>query len=358
MPHNEAAGAQLHLFKSRAHKAAGAVIEGFRKHLGPFVAAAETTRMPMVFTDAKAPNSPIVFANESFLSLVGFQREEVLGQPFSMLVAQGPEANASSAISAALADPADSYSDVCYRCKDGSVLWAATFIGHVLDKKGRLVQRFVSFHDLTKHKEEEERLRLLLDELNHRTQNTLATVQSIAVQTLRGAADDAVVEVFEGRILALSRAHSLLGREGWETVSLREAIGQMLQPFGLDDPRVARFSIEGEDVRLAPKAALTLAMVLHELATNAAKYGALSNADAGKIDIAWEVDPGPEGRHQMRFRWQESGGPPVQPNGHKGFGSRLIEGVLAHELDGEVRLSYGVAGVVCQINMPIPLGLR
>jgi PAS domain S-box-containing protein len=346
---------QLHVFKSRQRKAAEAEIEGFRKNLGPFVAAAETTRMPMVFTDAKAPDGPVVFVNESFLALTGFAREEILGQPFSALVAQRREPTASSAILAAFDDATNSCSDACYRRKDGSMFWAATFVGQVLDKKGGVAQRFISFLDLTKHRAEEERLRLLLDELNHRTQNTLATVQSIAVQTLRGAADDAVVEVFEGRILALSRAHSLLGRDSWETVSLREILGETLQPFGLDDPRVARFSVEGEDVRLAPKAALTLAMVLHELATNAAKYGALSEAETGRIEIAWELESSPQGR-QMRFRWQENDGPPVQPSGRKGFGSRLIEGALAHELHGEVRLSYGVAGVVCQINMPIPLG--
>jgi two-component sensor histidine kinase len=135
-------------------------------------------------------------------------------------------------------------------------------------------------------------------------------------------------------------------------VSLRDVIDQILQPFGLNDCRVARFSVESDDVRLQPKAALTLAMVFHELATNAAKHGALSNGAAGKIDIAWQVEPTPQG-DRMRLRWQESGGPPVTPPGRKGFGSRLIEGGLAQELDGEVRLDYEPAGVVCQIIMPV-----
>jgi PAS domain S-box-containing protein len=312
--------------------------------------------MPMVFTDAKSIGNPILFANDSFLSLLGFNREEMIGQNFCSMLGSGLDSEMLEQIEAVFSDSSGTCSDICYRRGDGAMLWAATFIGAVRNKKGELEQHFISLLDLTSHKAKEERLRLLLDELNHRTQNTLATVQSIAVQTLRGAADEAVVEVFEGRILALSRAHSLLGRDSWEAVSLRDVMGQMLQPFGLDDPRVDRFSVEGEDVRLAPKAALTLAMVLHELATNAAKYGALSTADAGTIEIAWELDPAPLGR-RMRFRWQENGGPPVQPNGRKGFGSRLIEGALAHELNGEVRLSFGVAGVVCQIEMPVPLGL-
>jgi two-component sensor histidine kinase len=196
-----------------------------------------------------------------------------------------------------------------------------------------------------------DRLRFLLDELNHRTQNTLATVQAIAVQTLRGAADKEAVGAFEGRILALSKAHGLLGRRLWEAVRLRDVIEQILQPFGLNDRRANRFSVEGDDVRLQPKAALTLAMVFHELATNAIKHGALSNA-AGKIDIAWQLEPTPQG-DQMRLRWQESGGPPVTVPGRKGFGSRVIEGGLAQELDGEVRLDYEPSGVVCRIMMPV-----
>lgn len=112
-------------------------------------------------------------------------------------------------------------------------------------------------------------------------------------------------------------------------------------------------SVEGGSVRLQPKAALTLAMVFHELATNAAKHGALSNGTAGKIDIAWRAEPTPQG-DQMRLRWLESGGPRVTPRRRKGFGSRLIEGGLAQDLGGEVRLDYEPPGVVCQIIMPVP----
>ena len=313
--------------------------------------------MPTVFTDAKAPGNPILFANDSFLALLGFERDELMGQQFVSLFASGPDQEMVAQAEAAFCDRLDSCLDFVYRRKDGELLWAATVIGPVRSRKGEVEQHFLSFVDLTQHKREEERLRLCLDELNHRTQNTLATVQSIAVQTLRGAADDTVVEVFEGRVLALSRAHSLLGRDRWEAIGLRDVMDQMLQPFGLNDARVARFSVEGEDVSLAPKAALTLAMVLHELATNAAKYGALSGADAGTVEIAWELDPSALS-DRLRLRWREDGGPPVRASGHKGFGSRLIEGALARELDGEVRLCFGLAGVSCEIDMPLPLGLR
>jgi two-component sensor histidine kinase len=172
------------------------------------------------------------------------------------------------------------------------------------------------------------------------------------VQTLRGVADKDVVDAFEGRILALSKAHTLLGHKLWKSVGLRDVIDQILQPFGLNDRRVNRFTVQGDDVPVQPKAALTLAMVFHELATNAAKYGALSDGAAGKIDITWQVESPPQG-DRMRLQWQESGGPPVMPPGRKGFGSRLIEGGLAQDLDGEVHLAYDPAGLVCQITMPV-----
>jgi len=174
------------------------------------------------------------------------------------------------------------------------------------------------------------------------------------VQTLRGTTDRAVLDAFEGRILALSKAHSLLGRENWHAVSLGDVLGLILQPFGLGDVRLSRFSITGVAVRLQPKAALSLAMVFHELATNAAKYGALSANATGHIDISWVVAVPSEGR-RLRLRWRESGGPPVAARGPKGFGSRLIEGGLAQELDGEVGLEYAPAGLTCEIAMPLPL---
>ena len=338
--------------KSREQQAAESEVESFRKGLGPFVVAAETTRMAMVFTDAKEANHPLIFANDSFLSLAGYGREEVLGQSFDFLMGRPLDPGALVQVGAAFAGSSENEFEIRFRRKDGSMLWAAIFIGPILDQTGDVVQHFASFVDLSRHKQEEDRLRFLLGELNHRTQNTLATVQAIAAQTLRGAANKQVVDAFEGRILALSKAHSLLGRKHWETVSLRDVIDQILQPFGLSDRRVARFSVEGDEVRLQPKAALTLAMLFHELATNAAKHGALLNGAAGKIDIAWQAEPTPRS-DRMRLRWQESGGPVVTPPGRKGFGSRLIEGGLARDLCGEVRLDYEPLGVVCQIIMPL-----
>ncbi len=336
-------------------QAAEASVEGFKEELGPFVVAAETTRMPMVFTDAQAPGSPIIFINQAFLSLTGYDEHEVLGQGFGFLMERGTDPEALTEILTAFGGGRDLETQVCCRCKDGSAFWVTVFISPVRDAAGAVVQHFASFVDITALKEKEDRLQFLLDELNHRTQNTLATVLSIARQTLRGSADSTATEVFLGRILALSKVHSLLGRTNWEEVGLRDVIDQALQPFGLDGREAARFSVEGGDVRLQPKTALTLAMVFHELATNAAKHGALSAEATGRIDISWQPEPKRQG-DWLRLRWQERDGPPVTPPGRKGFGSRLIERDLAKELDGEVRLDYAPAGLVCQIVMLVPQG--
>ena len=219
--------------KSKEQKAAEFEVESFRKDLGPFVVAAETTRMAMVFTDAKESNHPLIFANDSFLQLAGYSRKEVLGQSVDFLLGRPADPAALTQVEAAFAGSSESDFEICFHRKDGTTFWATVFVSPIRDKSDDVVQHFASFVDITKHIKEEEHLRYLLDELNHRTQNTLATVQAIAVQTLRGAADKEVVDAFEGRILALSKAHSLLGRKLWQSAGLRDVINQILQPFGL-----------------------------------------------------------------------------------------------------------------------------
>jgi len=341
--------------KSHEQKDAEFEVESFRKDLGPFVAATERTRLPMVFTDAKDVENPIIFANDSFLAMTGYDREELLGKRFSFVMARGVGSGSGSAaaqVDAALGGGSDCTVEIACRRKGGVLFWAAVYISAVHDAAGEVVQRFASFVDLTSHRREEDRLRFMLDELNHRTQNTLATVQAIAAQTFRAVVPRDVIDAFQARILALSKTHGLLGRTNWDAVSLRDTIDQALQPFGLNDRWDGRFSVEGDDLTLQPKTALTLAMMFHELATNATAYGALADGAEGRIVIAWKVEPSAQGG-RMRLQWEESGGPPVTPPDRKGFGSRLIEGGLAQELDGEVSLDYRAAGVICEVVMPL-----
>lgn len=150
--------------KSQEQKGAEAEVESFREGLGPFVIAGETTRMPMVFTNAKEPNHPIIFANDSFLSLTGYDRKEVLGQSFNFLLARRDDPEALAQAEAAFGSGAGSDLEIhCHR-QDGSAFWATAFIGPVLDETGDVVQHFASFVDLTQHLQEEDRLRFLLAE--------------------------------------------------------------------------------------------------------------------------------------------------------------------------------------------------
>jgi PAS domain S-box-containing protein len=165
--------------KSSEQKIAEGEVEGFGKDLGPFVVAAETTRMPMVFTDAKEPGHPIIFANDAFLSLTGYDRRVVLGQSFNFLMARGAHHKALMQVDAAFDGTADGSSEIYYRRKDGSVFWAALFISPVRDHSGDIVQHFASFVDLTIQKKEQAQSTMMINELNHRVKNTLATVQSI-----------------------------------------------------------------------------------------------------------------------------------------------------------------------------------
>lgn len=205
--------------------------------------------------------------------------------------------------------------------------------------------------DISDRKIWEERQRLLINELNHRVKNTLATVQSIAVQSFRdaGAASGPNFTAFQDRLFALASAHDILTRDNWEGAELREIVGEVIEPYcRLSN---GRCDIDGPCVRLTPSMALALSMAVHELATNAAKYGALS-VPTGQVSISWAIMPG-EPRY-LTLCWQERGGPPVAPPTRKGFGTRLIERSLAQELAGEVNLAYVPAGVVCTIKAPLP----
>jgi two-component sensor histidine kinase len=193
----------------------------------------------------------------------------------------------------------------------------------------------------------QERQTMMLHELNHRVRNTLATVQSLARQSRRS---DATGERLEGRILALSKTHDLLSRDDWSGASLVTVLENELSPF--DDGQGKRFRLDGPDVELAPRYVLALGMTLHELTTNAAKYGALS-VERGRVDIAWRVVTGESGARHLVMEWRESGGPSVEEPRGRGYGTRLINGGVTQELGGTVRLAFDPAGLRCTIDVPL-----
>jgi PAS domain S-box-containing protein len=204
--------------------------------------------------------------------------------------------------------------------------------------------------DITDRRRAEEQRTLLIHELNHRVKNTLATVQSIAAQTLRnaGTAQEARAAL-EERLMALARAHDVLTTESWEGAELKDIVAQALEPYrALGEDRL---TMKGPELRLSPRIALALSMALQELTTNAVKHGALSNA-TGTVDIVWDVVRA-EPDSRLHLRWQESGGPPVQPPTRQGFGTRLIERSLARELNGDVQIRFNPEGVLCTVDAPL-----
>jgi len=234
--------------------------------------------------------------------------------------------------------------------KDGRFYPVAFTASPVHDEAARTIGTILEIRDIGAEKQAQERQQLLINELNHRVKNTLATVQSIASQTLRNAPDlQEAKDSLEGRLIALARAHDVLTRESWEGAELREIVAQTVAPYSSRGEN--RLHARGPEMRLPPRMALALAMALQELATNAVKYGALSNA-TGEIAINWSVDGSRSPAH-LRLRWEESGGPPVQAPTRRGFGSRLIERSLSHDLGGEVRMTFAPTGLVCTVDAPL-----
>ena len=213
------------------------------------------------------------------------------------------------------------------------------------DKAGK-PRRFVgAVVNITDRKRAELHLRLLVNELNHRVKNSLATIQAIAAQSFNGQRSlGEAQEAFSSRIIALAEAHDLLTRENWEGAEMHDVASRVAALHGGD----ARFELSGAAIRLSPKTALSLSMALHELATNAVKYGALSGQH-GNIQIFWDLAP-ESGAPRLDLTWTERGGPPVKPPEKRGFGSRLIERGLAAELAGAAVIDFQPEGVVCRIR--------
>lgn len=230
------------------------------------------------------------------------------------------------------------------RGADGQFRPFLTRIVPLRDPEGRIVRWFGTNTDVSEHRRQEQHLRLMVEELNHRVKNTLATVQSIVDQTLRrkDSAPD-LREDLTSRLLALSRAHDVLTNEKWSGADLHEIAVQAAAPYRRDAGE-DRIALSGPEVRLTPRTAIALALALHELATNAAKYGALS-APGGRVELEWSR----EGEHDLLMTWREAGGPTVSPPTRTGFGSRLIQRGLATELQGRVELSFPPEGVVCTV---------
>lgn len=231
---------------------------------------------------------------------------------------------------------------------DGSVVWVHASMSPTLNAAGKVHRVLGVVSDITDQHAADKQREYLLHELSHRVKNILATVQSIAGQSAFGALTvETYKTAFMGRLMALAVTHNLLQSNDWHGVLLRDIASTELAPYQTE---VARWTIEGGDVLLNANAALALGMAIHELATNAMKYGALSRSE-GRVAISWNVFKLDQVR-RVRFVWQESGGPVVGTEPGKGFGTRLITEGLALQLDGKISLDFRPDGVHCSIEFP------
>ncbi|WP_231639016.1 PAS domain-containing protein [Sphingomonas profundi] len=304
--------------------------------------AVERTRMPMVVTDPRQPNNPIVLANRAFLDLTGFSAEEVIGQNCRFM--QGPETDpaAIGEIRAGLAEGREVTVELVNYRKDGSSFWNQLFISPVHDDDGQLLYFFASQLDVTRRRAatamelEEQRL---LREVDHRAKNALALVQGI-VRLSRADDAAAYAHAVQGRVDALARAHSLLAEQGWRPVSLDRVIQGEVEPFG-----ARRAELTGPPTSIAALHVQPLALLLHEMMANAAQHGALSDP-GGQIAIDWH-DEG-----DIHIRWSETGGPAPSTERRPGFGSSMMAAIARRQLNGRMTFDWAAEGLRSELVFP------
>lgn len=226
------------------------------------------------------------------------------------------------------------------------VWWTYSF--GPIDFEGRVGGVLVVCRDVTSEHRAREALNLINEELKHRVKNTLTVLGAVATQTFRDASSRADLEKYHGRLAAFGRAHDLLTAANWAEAPLADVIDTALAPYATGE---RRFAISGPPLLVKSRQALALSLAIHELATNALKYGALTVA-SGQVSITWSAGP-QEGTPKFVFVWQERGGPPASQPAGVGFGSRLISRVLKDDFGGTVELDYGSSGLTCRLTAPL-----
>ncbi|WP_018899435.1 PAS domain S-box protein [Rhizobium sp. 2MFCol3.1] len=280
--------------------------------------------------------------NAAAEKLYGYSREEAIGQTVLMLVPEGRRDEETEILSKISAGETIHRYETQRLSKSGRPVDVQLSVSPIYDSSGRAIGASKMSQDISARKEAERLQRVLIGELNHRVKNVFATVMAISRQTLDrdGDAADSVAS-FNARLMSMAHAHDLLTHNDWQRADLAELIKQVLKPYPPE-----KFDVEGGPVLLPQKAVVSFSLAIHELATNAAKYGALS-VSQGTVSISWTYS---QASRRLRFSWIERDGPTVEPPTRKGFGSRLIERLLAAQINGQSSISYNPDGVACEIE--------
>lgn len=284
--------------------------------------------------------------------LLGYNADEVVGRSETLLFPEGNE-NEFRIKYAQLREGKSVQRESVRVHKDGTLVDVDVSAAPILRSDGRLIGYSAVLRDITESKRADARMRLVTRELSHRTKNLLAVIVSMVRQTARMCTD---TEAFQNelvqRLHAMAASHDLLVAEDWAGASLRSLIDAVLEPFGGSFVKVVQ--VDGPDIFLNANAIQNFALALHELATNAAKYGAMS-VPTGRVDISWKLESREDNRSVLNFTWTEVGGPPVKRPQRTGFGHVVVDRVIARALEADVSYQFEEPGVVWSISMPASL---
>jgi two-component system CheB/CheR fusion protein len=283
--------------------------------------------------------------------IFGYTADEAIGKPLSILLPAEQSDDVPRIMAALQRGERAEHFEIDRARKGGKAIDVSLTISPIRDASGKVIAASTIAREFTDRKAAEDQKSMLIAELDHRIKNTLAIVTSLIAQTLRTTDSHAAfADVIQGRVLALSRVHGLLTESNWDQAVLRDVVVGELAPYRAEHGE--NIVIDGgEHVVLTPKATLTLAMALHELATNAAKYGALSTSK-GQVAVRWSAaNAGKEPR--LSIEWVETGGPLVNPPSREGFGSHLIERAVVYDLEADVKRDFRAEGIRCTIEFPL-----
>jgi PAS domain S-box-containing protein len=291
---------------------------------------------------SKDLNGIIASWNKGAERIFGYLAEEIVGKSVKVLIPTEYHGEEDTILERLRRGQRIDHYETVRQRKNGERLDVSLTISPIRDAAGQIIGASKIARDITERKRFEKQLALLSREAEHRVKNVLATVQAVVHLTRADSAEE-FSRIVQGRIQALAGLHTLLVNSRWSGADLRSLVGNELSPYAIDSE--ARADVSGPDVVLEPDTAQAIVIALHELTTNAAKYGALSVPD-GRVNVSWTRSPG-----HLTIRWSETGGPPIQAPARKGFGTTIIESLLQGQLKGDARFDWRSSGLHCELML-------
>jgi len=305
--------------------------------------AVERSRIPMVITDPRQTDNPIVMANDAFLKDTGYAVDEVIGQNCRFLQGPGTDPSAVDEVRQAISDERNLTIELLNYRKDGSSFWNELHLSPIHDDDGRLVYFFASQLDVSERRrmhELEVAERIMLLEIEHRSKNALALVQGI-VRLSTADTVESFSDLVQGRVDALAKAHNILAEARWCDVPLDRLLRSQIEPFG-----TLRVMLDGPSIVIEAAQVQPLALVLHEMVSNAARHGALATKH-GSLAIQWRRDG-----DWTRIELRETGGPQPATDWERGFGMRIMDAIVLRQLQGSITFSSQPDGLTSVLLLP------